>query len=237
MASDELAKKLQSRMAATQEVEPRPEPVPSPVRPKPQQEAEGACGGEPSSSSELSAVLTRRQDINDGTAAPCRNRVFNPYTEFKEFTRKQIKDMEAMFKRYDTGRDGFIDLMELKLMMEKLGAPQTHLGLKNMIKEVDEDLDNKLSYREFLLIFRRAAAGELQEESGLMALARLSEINVSAEGVMGAKDFFEAKMQALSLGSKFEAEIQEEKDERKRQEVDKKQRQAAFKQLQSAFCS
>lgn len=32
--------------------------------------------------------------------------------------------------------------------MEKLGAPQTHLGLKNMIKEVDEDLDNKLSFRE-----------------------------------------------------------------------------------------
>uniref|UniRef100_A0A3B4EY64 EF-hand domain-containing protein n=1 Tax=Pundamilia nyererei TaxID=303518 RepID=A0A3B4EY64_9CICH len=43
--------------------------------------------------------------------------------------------------RYDTGKDGFIDLMELKLMMEKLGAPQTHLGLKNMIKEVDEDFD------------------------------------------------------------------------------------------------
>ncbi|XP_034403931.1 EF-hand domain-containing protein D1 [Cyclopterus lumpus] len=237
MASEELAKKLQTRMAATQEVEPRPEPEPSPVRPRPQQEAEGACGGDPSSSSELSAVLTRRQDINDGNAAPCRTRVFNPYTEFKEFTRKQIKDMETMFKRYDTGRDGFIDLMELKLMMEKLGAPQTHLGLKNMIKEVDEDFDGKLSYREFLLIFRRAAAGELQEESGLMALARLSEINVSTEGVMGAKDFFEAKMQALSLGSKFEAEIQEEKEERKRQEVDKKQRQAAFKQLQSAFCS
>ncbi|KAM7399901.1 hypothetical protein PAMP_019138 [Pampus punctatissimus] len=139
--------------------------------------------------------------------------------------------------RYDTGKDGFIDLMELKLMMEKLGAPQTHLGLKNMIKEVDEDFDGKLSFREFLLIFRRAAAGELQEESGLMALARLSEINVSTEGVMGAKDFFEAKMQALSLGSKFEAEIREEKEERKRQEVEKKQRQAAFKQLQSTFCS
>lgn len=33
-------------------------------------------------------------------------------------------------------------------MMEKLGAPQTHMGLKNMIKEVDEDLDNKLNFRE-----------------------------------------------------------------------------------------
>ena len=50
--------------------------------------------------------------------------------------------------RFDSGKDGFIDLMELKLMMEKLGAPQTHLGLKNMIKEVDEDFDGKLSYRE-----------------------------------------------------------------------------------------
>lgn len=38
--------------------------------------------------------------------------------------------------------------MELKLMMEKLGAPQTHLGLKSMIKEVDEDFDGKLSLRE-----------------------------------------------------------------------------------------
>lgn len=33
-------------------------------------------------------------------------------------------------------------------MMEKLGAPQTHLGLKSMIQEVDEDFDSKLSFRE-----------------------------------------------------------------------------------------
>lgn len=56
-----------------------------------------------------------------------------------------------ILSRYDAGKDNYIDLMELKLMMEKLGAPQTHLGLKNMIKEVDEDLDNKLSFREVRL--------------------------------------------------------------------------------------
>ncbi|XP_015257250.1 EF-hand domain-containing protein D1 [Cyprinodon tularosa] len=233
MASDELAKKLQSRLAAAEEAEQNPESEQIPV-PAQSHEPDHACGDTPS---ELATKLNRRLDINDGHAPPRSSRVFNPYTEFKEFSRKQIKDMEAMFKRYDTGKDGFIDLMELKLMMEKLGAPQTHLGLKNMIKEVDEDFDGKLSYREFLLIFRRAAAGELQEESGLMALARLSEINVSTEGVMGAKDFFEAKVQALSQSSKFEAEIREEKEERKKQEVEKKERQAAFKQLQSAFYS
>ncbi|XP_023693294.1 EF-hand domain-containing protein D2 isoform X4 [Paramormyrops kingsleyae] len=125
--------------------------------------------------------------------------------------------------------------MELKLMMEKLGAPQTHLGLKNMIKEVDEDLDNKLNFKEFLLIFRKAAAGELPEDSGLHALARLSEIDVSTEGVKGAKTFFEAKVKAINESSKFEAEIRQEQEEKKKQAEDKKQRQAAFKELKSAF--
>jgi Ca2+-binding EF-hand superfamily protein len=38
--------------------------------------------------------------------------------------------------------------MEMKQMMEKLGAPQTHIGLKGMIKEVDEDNDDRVSFRE-----------------------------------------------------------------------------------------
>ena len=33
-------------------------------------------------------------------------------------------------------------------MMEKIGAPQTHLSLKAMIKEVDEDHDDKINFRE-----------------------------------------------------------------------------------------
>lgn len=94
MASDELSRKLQSRLDASQHDDCNPEPELSPVRPKPPA-AEG-CGD---STSELSAKLTRRLDINEGNAAPRLNRVFNPYTEFKEFSRKQIKDMEAMFKR------------------------------------------------------------------------------------------------------------------------------------------
>ena len=33
-------------------------------------------------------------------------------------------------------------------MMEKLGEPQTHLSLKAMIKEVDEDNDGQISFRD-----------------------------------------------------------------------------------------
>lgn len=79
-------------------------------------------------------------------------------------------------------------------MMEVLGAPQTHLGLKTMIKEVDEDDDGRLSFREFLLVYRKARAGELDEDSGLGQLAKLTEIDVDKVGVNGAKNFFEAKV-------------------------------------------
>ncbi|XP_048836189.1 EF-hand domain-containing protein D1 [Brienomyrus brachyistius] len=239
MASEELARKLQRRLEVEQSASadlcaPCAPCAPAKLSQDEGEEKQPVVNG--SATTELTLKLSRRLDINEGNTEPKQVKVFNPYTEFKEFSRKQIKDMEKMFKRYDSSKDGFIDLMELKLMMEKLGAPQTHLSLKNMIKEVDEDFDDQLSFREFLLIFQRAAAGELQEESGLLALARLSEIDVSTEGVLGARDFFEAKAQALAVASKFEAEIREEQEERKRQEMERKQRRAAFRQLQSTFC-
>ena len=60
----------------------------------------------------------------------------------------QKYESKKIFPRYDTGKDKFIDFQELKYMMEKLGVPQTHLALKEMIKEVDEDFDGKISFRE-----------------------------------------------------------------------------------------
>ncbi|XP_062872727.1 EF-hand domain-containing protein D1 [Trichomycterus rosablanca] len=248
MQSHELTQMLQRRRDATERVasapgsprvtEARPEEQDAGMRAEPRVEdarEEPACANG-DATTELAHKLNRRLEIGGGARAG-QMKVFNPYTEFKEFSRKQIKQMEEMFKRFDSGKDGYIDLMELKMMMEKLGAPQTHIGLKNMIREVDEDYDGKLSYREFLLIFRRAAAGELEDDDPLMALARLSEINVSNEGVKGARDFFEAKAQALSVRSKFEAELREEKEEKEKMEEERKQRRAAFKELQSAFCS
>ncbi|XP_069466993.1 EF-hand domain-containing protein D2 [Ambystoma mexicanum] len=233
MATDELASKLHRRLKVEEDgVEPQALGNGAAL----EHESENGESA-PSAGPELSAKLQRRNDLNQGVGEQQQPslRVFNPYTEYKEFSRKQIKSMESMFKQYDAGKDGFIDLMELKLMMEKLEAPQTHLGLKNMIKEVDEDLDCKLNFREFLLIFRKATTGELQENSGLHALATLSGIDVSTEGVKGAKTFFEAKVQAITESNRFEEEIKAEQEEKKKQAEEKKQRKAAFKELQSAF--
>jgi len=194
-----------------------------------------------SASDELSAILSRRQNLNDAIDngeevdkkfVPVSK---NVYTEFSEFSRKEIKEYETKFKSFNDSGTGKLSLEELKVMMEKLGAPQTHLGLKEMIKEVDEDSDGHISFREFLLIFRKAAAGELSEDSGLGVLARQCEIDVDEVGVGGAKDFFEAKIEAQRKSSKFADEIRMEQEERKREEEEKRNRQQTFKERAALF--
>lgn len=192
-----------------------------------------------SADNELSTVLIRRQEINDaldnGHEIKLKYKVVNVYTEFHEFSRKEIKQYESTFKKFNTNNDGYLSLPELKRMMEVLGAPQTHLGLKGMIAEVDEDTDGRLSFREFLLVYRKAKAGELDADSGLGQLAKLTEVDVDKVGVNGAKEFFEAKIEELSKKSKFESEIREEQEERKRHEEEKAVRRQQFRETASIF--
>lgn len=192
-----------------------------------------------SADSELFSVLNRRQAINEalenGEEVKHTYRVVNVYTEFHEFSRKEIKEYQTTFNKYDVGSDGFLDLAELKFMMEKLGAPQTHLGLKGMIAEVDEDKDGKISFREFLLIYRKAHAGELVSDSGLGQLARLTEIDVDEVGVNGAKNFFEAKIEQQLMTNKFHDEIRQEQEEKRRMEEERILRRQQFQQRAAVF--
>lgn len=118
MASEELARKLQRRLDATERPEspsikpgmspgmsPDVSPAMSPAKTVTKLQREGksedaAAANGDSCSTELAEKLSRRLEIDGGSARPRQvMKVFNPYTEFKEFTRKQIKQMEEMFKR------------------------------------------------------------------------------------------------------------------------------------------
>eukprot|EP00118_Oscarella_pearsei_P025602 m.308448 g.308448 ORF g.308448 m.308448 type:complete len:186 (+) comp44023_c0_seq1:66-623(+) len=181
--------------------------------------------------SELSAKLSRRTDINEGGASPAKVSR-SVYAEFKEFSIQEIKEYRKLFQKYDVDHSNFIDFMELKLMMEKLGEPQTHLQLKSMIKEVDEDNDGQISFREFMLIFDKAMKGELQCE-GLAKIANVCD--VTTEGVKGAKSFFDAKVAEQTKGAKFEKEIKEEQEKKQKEAEEKQARKAAFKEKASLF--
>ncbi|GMR36149.1 hypothetical protein PMAYCL1PPCAC_06344, partial [Pristionchus mayeri] len=191
------------------------------------------CGSD--DSDELAAKLARRNMINEGEAAPQMiTKGTGTYNEFPEFSRKQIKYFSETFKKYDEDNDNFIDFNELKRMMEKLGEPQTHVALKQIIKKVDEDQDGKVSMREFLLIFRYAAGGELGLSSEVFKQLADS-VDVTKEGVHGAAEFFQAKIAEQSKLSKFEEEIKAEQEERKREEEEKKERKKKFLESKSIF--
>ena len=53
-----------------------------------------------------------------------------------------------IFFRNDSDGNQQIDFQKLKYLMEKLGFPQTHVRLKNMIKNVDKNQDGLISFRE-----------------------------------------------------------------------------------------
>ena len=85
---------------------------------------------------------------------------------------------------------------------------------------------------QFMLIFRKSRSGELQCE-GLAQIAQTC--NVAEEGVSGAKSFFEAKVKEQTSAAKFEQEIKEEQERKKREAEESAQRRAAFKEKASMF--
>ena len=94
-----------------------------------------------------------------------------------------------------------------------------------MIAEVDDDNDGQMNFREFLLIFSRAKNGTLKCE-GLSFIAKT--IDVSAEGVSGAKGFFDKLAANQSQTNKFEQEIKDEQSEKKKTAEEAKVKKAAF---------
>ena len=67
--------------------------------------------------------------------------------------RKKYAISFDFFSRYNVSETGRLSLEELKAMMEKLGAPQTHLGLKSMIKVMDLNHSVEITKDSSLEIF------------------------------------------------------------------------------------
>lgn len=63
-----------------------------------------------------------------------------------------LQDYKKQFMEFDLDNSGDIDIMELKMMMEKLGQAKTHLELKKMIAEVDRENRGSISYNDFLFM-------------------------------------------------------------------------------------
>ena len=178
------------------------------------------------------AILNRRHKMQDAIRTD---------HEFRDFSMEEIKEYEAKFKRFNLSGTGKLTLQELKLLMERIGEPQTRSGLDTLMQQIDKDEDGMISFREFMAIFQQAATGQLIKNSGVEILARKLKIGAEGFGVEGTKTIFEKKITAIRKSSKIEIEhdFRLEHEEKKRQLEEKKQkveaRKKSFKQLTSPF--
>lgn len=73
------------------------------------------------------------------------------YDDVEDLEDKLVQ-YKQQFMRFDLDQSGDIDLLELKMMMEKLEQPKTHLEIKKMIAQVDTTNSGTISYSEFLVM-------------------------------------------------------------------------------------
>ncbi|XP_075690786.1 allograft inflammatory factor 1-like [Rhinoderma darwinii] len=63
---------------------------------------------------------------------------------------EKLTSFKKKFMEFDLNDQEEIDMMGLKMMMEKLGVPKTHLEVKKMIAEVTGGISDAISYRDFI---------------------------------------------------------------------------------------
>ncbi|XP_043939194.1 allograft inflammatory factor 1 [Protopterus annectens] len=85
----------------------------------------------------------------------------------KYSTDEDLEEKLSLFKRkymeFDLNDQGDIDVMALKRMLEKLGAPKTHLELMKLIREVTGGSSDIIHYKDFIrmMLGKRSAIAKL----------------------------------------------------------------------------
>lgn len=73
-----------------------------------------------------------------------------------EFSLDQCSFLADWFHRWDMNKDGLLDGHEIQNMFQCLRIPISPSGLHAIVQYFDEDMDGKLNFREFLLMWRAA---------------------------------------------------------------------------------
>ncbi|TDG49535.1 hypothetical protein AWZ03_004026 [Drosophila navojoa] len=146
----------------------------------------------------LCVVLeSRALRFTDSSEEDLPHAVTKPSQRF--FEPEEIREAFAAFKQYDGNGDNYIELCELKLALEKLSVPQTHLAAKQLMAQIVGQHARQMNFCQFLLTYaailesNKSRVG--QPMNSQLDLKRPREyVNVSEVGVRGAKRFFESKI-------------------------------------------
>ena len=88
--------------------------------------------------------------------APPARQTLSPFPQAAYARKQDSKDLRRVFDRIDTEKSGKLGFQELKNLFDELSHPAKKKDIEDMIWEVDEDCDKKVSWSEFQSMFTRA---------------------------------------------------------------------------------
>nr|2MLF_C Chain C, Troponin C, slow skeletal and cardiac muscles [Homo sapiens] len=63
---------------------------------------------------------------------------------------KSEEELSDLFRMFDKNADGYIDLDELKIMLQATGETITEDDIEELMKDGDKNNDGRIDYDEFL---------------------------------------------------------------------------------------
>ena len=122
----------------------------------------------------------------------------------KEMKDPKTRELNEAFKMFDRDKDGLINYIELGYVLKSQGFNPTNQELIEMINDVDENEDDKITFEEFLILMHsRLKKEDIENELN----EAFNAYDKSKKGVISVKEF---KRILNTLGNKI---CEEEVDE------------------------
>ena len=104
----------------------------------------------------------------------------------KEMKDPKTRELNEAFKMFDRDKDGLINYIELGYVLRSQGFNLTNQELIEMIADVDENEDDKISFEEFLILMHsRLKRADIENELN----EAFNAYDKNRKGIISVKEF------------------------------------------------
>ena len=104
----------------------------------------------------------------------------------KEIKDPKTRELNEAFRMFDRDKDGLINYIELGYVLQSQGFNLSNQELIDMISDVDENEDDKITFEEFLILMHsRLKKADIENELN----EAFNAYDKSGKGVISVKEF------------------------------------------------
>jgi len=110
------------------------------------------------------------------------NKMKEIFSDFVDtFSDDSFSSFVKLFNDADKNKDGHIAVEELKNLFDRFGVQLTYKDAKGCLDAADVDGNKRLTFQEFMIMWRKAATGELPDNGLCMKILEKSRVSVKKQ--------------------------------------------------------